>query len=335
MALLFGAGAHDGPTWYRIEVPAAWLRRQGIDVHVRYDQVDEAQGHLAGVTACRWSRGCDPTLLFAVLGLQQRGIPCLYDLDDDVWQIPEWNPLHADMNPAKLKTMTSLLRVCAGVTTTTEILAARLRALNPAVHVIPNGLPPEALGPLRPRRLPGFRVGWAGSFTHAEDLAEARAALRQFLAGRSVARLVFMGWCPPEWVGHPQVEVHDWVDPPAYYAALQALELDVFLAPLAPHPFNAAKSDLKLAEAGAMGWPMIATEFGPYAEGPEAIPGLRIQPGSPAGWYQALVMLAEHPEFRQRLSREALAWVVEHRTIEQVGPKWAELLLGAPALERV
>lgn len=329
--VVFAAGAHDGPTWYRVEVPARWLADRGYPVRVVYDELSERAGDLdpiggRPVGTLANQRGCDPTLLFAVLALQGRGIRFVYDFDDDVWAVPDWNYLKPAFTAPKQRTMTALIRVADLVTVSTERLGDRAELLNWRVRVIPNALPPDAIEPPRPRRLPGFRVGWAGSATHTGDWAPVEGVFLELLRRWPDLRLVFMGWGPEAFAGHARVEWHPWVQPPRYYQALADLELDVFVAPLVEHPFNEAKSPLKLLEAGVMGWPIVCAEVGPYRAGPGAVPAIRVGARDPQGWAEALGALRADAGWRRALGEAARAHVLGAGMIDRTGPRWAEAL---------
>lgn len=327
--LLTTAGGRDGCSWYRVEVPARWLREQGVTVRTKYaDQGDvcEAEGDLEGIGTFFNSRGVDPTLLFAALAMQQRGIRVVYDMDDDLWALPEWN-YHAALTDERMrKNMTSMVRVADVVTTPTQVLAGRLEALGGKPRVIPNALPSEAFVD-RPRAPhTGLRIGWAGSATHIEDLAQVHAAFAQLLLDRLDVTLVFFGWTPPLWIHYVRAESHPWVQLPAYYDALAALDLDIFVAPLAACAFNEAKSPLKLYEAGAMGWPIVCTDFGPYAGAPDGVPALRVPLDRPDRWHEALTVLCRDPALRRALGGDAQRHVAARHRIDHVGPQWLEAL---------
>lgn len=329
--VLFAAGAYDGPTWYRVETPARWLERQGYPIRVAYFEISEARGDFAPVAgepigAVVSQRGCGLSLLLAAAALQRAGLRFIYDLDDDVWSVPRWNGLWQAFGDAERKTVTSLVRIADRVTVSTEALGDVVELFNWRVQVIPNALPPDAVEEPRPRRRPGFRIGWAGSPTHDRDLEQAEGALAALLEKHEEIRLVFMGWCPPVWAGHPRVELHEWVQPPRYYQALADLELDVFVAPLCGHPFNRSKSDVKLLEAGCMGWPIVCTDFGPYRDGPQAVPALRVAVDAPQQWYEALAALIADPTRRRELGEAARRHVLGSRMIDHTGPKWARAL---------
>lgn len=72
--------------------------------------------------------------------------------------------------------------------------------------------------------------------------------------------------------GHPEYDYADiekepymrvWSKPIDHYAELYNL-IDILLVPLKACPFNYVKSQLKVIEAGFMGKPIIASDFGPY-----------------------------------------------------------------------
>jgi hypothetical protein len=52
-----------------------------------------------------------------------------------------------------------------------------------------------------------------------------------------------------------------------YAAKLASLDLDLAVAPLEYHPFNEAKSNLRLLEYGVLGYPVLCTDILPYQGG--------------------------------------------------------------------
>ncbi|MCW0417378.1 hypothetical protein NB689_003132 [Xanthomonas sacchari] len=86
----------------------------------------------------------------------------------------------------------------------------------------------------------------------------------QALAGE--VHWVFMGLCPERLRRHVH-EVHAGVDFARYPQALAALGLDLALAPLEDNLFNRCKSNLRLLEYGACGYPVVASDLPPYRDG--------------------------------------------------------------------
>jgi hypothetical protein len=77
---------------------------------------------------------------------------------------------------------------------------------------------------------------------------------------------VLLGHCP-DGLRKPFREIHPPVAIADYPAALAALNLDVAIAPLEINAFNEAKSNLKLLEYGALGYPVVCSDIVPY-QGP-------------------------------------------------------------------
>jgi hypothetical protein len=100
------------------------------------------------------------------------------------------------------------------------------------------------------------RVGWAGGSSHSGDLQVIAEVVRE-LAGE--VEWVFMGMCPPAL--RPYVhEFHRGVSIEKYPQKLAGLNLDLALAPLKDNFFNTCKSNLRLLEYGACGFPVICSD---------------------------------------------------------------------------
>lgn len=192
----------------------------------------------------------------------------VFEIDDDLWDIDSSNAkAHAFFNqPDVRKNLDQNIRVADAVTVTTERLADIVRPLNENVHVIPNYLPAWLLEHNRPRQEGQLTIGWGGSATHAMDFAELKGPLRQFLARNPGTEFHVIGADYATWMGLPRdrCRITPWVESvPDFW---RSIDFDVALAPLRPHPFNAAKSWIKAGEAAALGIPIIASDVGPYSD---------------------------------------------------------------------
>jgi hypothetical protein len=80
-----------------------------------------------------------------------------------------------------------------------------------------------------------------------------------------------------------------------YPQALARLDLDLAIAPLEIHAFNECKSNLRLLEYGAMGWPVICTDIYPYQNAP-----VTRLPNDPQKWISTIrEQLAEPDALRE------------------------------------
>ena len=86
-----------------------------------------------------------------------------------------------------------------------------------------------------------------------------------------------------------------------YPAKLASLNLDLALAPLEYHIFNDCKSNLRLLEYGACGYPVICTDTEAYRG---YLPCTRVVSNSTEEWLQAIRMHLADPEASYRMGDE-------------------------------
>jgi glycosyltransferase involved in cell wall biosynthesis len=321
--VLFGAGARDGPAWYRCELPSRWLTAHAVSASVKYDVVTPAD--FEGVTAVVLQRTRSPQAPGAVHELRRRGVLVAYELDDDIWRMPEWNPLRRHFTKDVLSQMERVIAACDLVIATTSALAEILYRMNREVRVIPNGIDLSLVpAPVRRERTT-VRIGWAGSGTHEGDLKMAEAALKRVLELRPEVELVFLGWAPAWTKGLNRVEQHAWVPADQLYTRLAEIDLDLAIAPLAEHRFNISKSSVKTIEYGALGLPVVASDVGPYRCIENGVTGYRVKDNRTDLWQSLLLELVTRVDDRRAMGERAREWA-ETQTMDQTGPEWMRVL---------
>jgi len=269
---------------------------------------------------------------------RQAGLPLVYELDDDLLDVH--GERTAQYGPFR-DAVQRLLAEADLVTVSTPALAERVAGLARAVEVVPNLLDERLwLSPLavpdrgRPADDP-LRLVYVGSRTHAADLALVRPALaRLAAAGRPVELSVVGGEKPgPGQAWYRRVDIPEAARSyPAFVRWLreQAPRWDAGLAPLAATRFNACKSDLKVLEYAALGLPLVASRFGPYAATVRDGETGLLADDDPAAWADAIARLAD-PALRASLAAAALAEVVEHRLLRHGARSYAALLASVRA----
>lgn len=128
--------------------------------------------------------------------------------------------------------------------------------------MVENRLPVDWWGNLNCRREAGDkpRVGWAGGLGHTGDLELIADVVRDLA---EEVEWVFLGMCPD--AIRPYVhEYHEGVEISRYPEKLASLDLDLALAPLEDNLFNRCKSNLRLLEYGACGYPVVCSDVEPY-----------------------------------------------------------------------
>lgn len=186
----------------------------------------------------------------------------VYELDDYLPNLP-MKSVHRDQMPKDiLKSLRKGLGFVDRFVVSTEPLAEALSGLHGDIRVVENRLSVEWWKGLSSRRRRGRkpRVGWAGGVSHTGDL-ELIADVVKELAGE--VEWVFFGMCPEKIRPYVQ-EVHSGVPIDMYPSMLASLDLDLALAPVEQNLFNECKSNLRLLEYGACGFPVVCSDVRCY-----------------------------------------------------------------------
>ncbi|WP_166364044.1 glycosyltransferase [Pseudomonas akapageensis] len=216
---------------------------------------------------------------------------CIYELDDYVIKVPKKNG-HLKHTPRDLEgSLRRGIARCDRLVVSTQPLADALSDSHHDIRVVPNMLAQQLWTGLRSQRRASSkpRVGWGGGTSHTGDL-EVIAEVVKALA--KDVEWVFFGMCPPEL--RPYVhEFHPPVALEVYPAKLASLNLDLALAPLEYHIFNDCKSNLRLLEYGACGYPVIVTDTQAYRG---YLPCTRIKTNTTEEWLDAIRMHLADPD---------------------------------------
>lgn len=312
---------NQGGGQYRAMLPASLMRRQGYAV---------TQAHPYGIKP-EALFVLDPDVvvfqMFQTEKQQERikqyrqAVPrafFVYEIDDLFWEVPKGS-VHAKnpLLPTSKSNIRTAAKLCNAITVTTPALAAEMRKLTGVkdIRVVPNEVPRSFINAaLAGRRSSQAiksdkpRIGWAGGIGHTGDLKLVSELYRRM--GDEV-QWVFMGMAPFGVNPGPNVEVHPGVSFADYPRRLGELNLDIALAPLEDNAFNRCKSDLRVLEYAAAGFPTMASDIGTY----ENTPAIRL-PNDPNIWEAEI-----RRNLRDRERLEALAdlqheWVISHRCMD-------------------
>jgi glycosyltransferase involved in cell wall biosynthesis len=291
----------------------------------------------------------EPTLRLMHM-LKDRGVPTILDMDDNLHQVSRWNPAFEVYSNGKkgTKIFEQALVLADYVTVSTKRLADDYAKFRDEFVICENFIPSWAFKQLAPAAITGLekragslRVGYVGSSSHQEDMLILAKPLRKLVERHPNVTLVFFGTSPqdlPDLV-KGRVEYHGYVDPAPednpnqffakYWTKFKTMQLDVALIPIQPNLFNAGKSFLKVMEYGAVGWPCIATNFGPYRDYRSRNPEGIVLADTEKEWVAALeTLLEEHSGFERRksLAISNFCYVRDHHTTEFGILPWRKLL---------
>jgi GT2 family glycosyltransferase len=189
----------------------------------------------------------------------------VFELDDLITNLPPKSAHRPNIAPDIGQRLKRALALCDRFVVSTEPMRRAYGKWCDETIVVPNRLEKSRWLGLTAGRRPGGkpRVGWAGAVGHRGDLAVIAHAVE---TTAKEVDWIFFGMCP-EALKPFVAEFHPWAALYDYAAKLASLDLDLAVAPLEHHPFNEAKSNLRLLEYGVLGYPVVCTDILPYQGG--------------------------------------------------------------------
>lgn len=186
----------------------------------------------------------------------------VFEIDDLITHVPEKSVHRAHVPKDVGDILRRAVSLCDRFVVSTEPLAEAYKGMVDDIRVVPNFIRRDLWGELKPLRRQSKRprVGWAGGISHTGDLELIFEVLKET---SDEVDWIFFGMCPEHM--RPYIrEFHGGVPFHEYPAKMASLNLDLAVAPLELNPFNDSKTNLRLLEYGALGYPVICTDFTPY-----------------------------------------------------------------------
>ncbi len=298
----------------RLRSPLAYLEKEGR-VEIRFFPADKK--HPPGTEHVDWA---DMLILQRIKSYRWRsylkhaagrGIPVVYEMDDNLLEMPRDHPESKSRAVSKLNRakFSWFLKRADAVTVSTRPLAEYLRSFNENVFVLRNYVD----SPYHGEELPGpeeamrdrpewLTLGFAGTPSHAPDLQPILKTL-QLVHSRQRGRIrfVFIGYTPPSFAGQPDVISEKVVLPyPSYLRTLVRSGIDVAFAPLNRNFFNECKSNIKCLEYSLAGITGVYSGVEPYRETIiHGTTGFLVEKNTEAAWLQTLAELLDRRELIQ------------------------------------
>lgn len=204
----------------------------------------------------------------AIKTIKANGKKVVYDLDDNIWHIPVWNPAHGAFAPIR-DLFDACIRECDYIVCSTGALQAAIKRntkVKTPVKVIHNAVDFDLFHALPDLGTGKVTVGWGGSATHDKDIEAVFSLIPELLEKNRDMLFSSVGAELGALADHPRVTPRLHVPIAEYPARLASWRWDVFLAPLVDNPFNRSKSNIKMLEAAALKKPILVSPVGPYLD---------------------------------------------------------------------
>lgn len=211
---------------------------------------------------------------------QNRRIPLIYEIDDMLIGIPEWNYAHNYYKKHE-DIIKRIMSSVNGIIVSTQRLKENYSQYNKNIIVSPNHLPKFIWGDIYPKHeyydeKEKIKILWPGSMNHfyvpqlhnksgikGGDFGD---ELIDFVKKTlNVYDWIFMGAMPPQLETHKdKIQFVPWENIFNYPRVVKELEADIGIAPLQQIEFNANKSNIKAHEFIAAGMVGVYTKIEPY-----------------------------------------------------------------------
>lgn len=282
---------------------------------------DDAPLPLDNIDLVIFSRPHHDSLLLAY---QRKGVPIIVDIDDDFRAIPKWHPGYdyvGEGDQFYLMKYENCIYSADLIITATEELAERTRPLNQNIRVIPNGWSNDNFNWYVKRNTytDSVIIGWAGTMTHREDCKIFVDPVKRILKKYADTKICIGGDVEIYKKFARISESRKLYIPMLPYRSypLMLSYFDILLAPLTDDPFNRAKSDIKLVDAGAKGIPYIASDMPVYQEW---CTGGKLA-SSQQEWFDILDLYVSSPDVRKELADQGKIKAQE-RLMSVLVEKW-------------
>lgn len=259
---------------------------------------------------------------------QVKGTKIIWDTDDLMTAIPEWNPVHHLMKDADIERFKLMAESADLVTVSTSPLAHDLDLQVPYL-VAPNlvDLDDWRGGLTHPSDDGQIRIIWAGSETHENDLLTIVPVIRHLIQkyGEKV-KFIFMGYMPKDLFLSSicQITYVDLVPVGLYAQTLMRIKPHIGLAPLVDCRFNQCKSNIKYLEYTMAG----AVSVCQLGSGAYDLCESSVQPSNQDEWIEAFEWLISNPDERHNLHQQAFMHVAQNfswQHSQSVQDKWIKI----------
>jgi len=330
--------------WYMSDVHACGYVRgetlaREVNKQFRHYQIDVKRDLMLSdfysADVMVFQRQNKPGVLEKVELAKKHGIKTVYDIDDDLFNMPKEfdKPYKFYSQPEVQETIGTFMKTVDAVVCSTEPLAESIKGRCPDTpkFVIENSLDMEQWEGAyaerqRRKRTDAVTIGWMASGSHKVDASLVMPALTRLMDEYENLRLQFIGmigWdeMPEELLKYKgRIQVAAWVDISELPYAMASF--DIGLAPLVQNKFNVSKSGIKAMQYWALGIPVVASPLKPYDIIDYEVDGLLAN--FEDSWYRGLRDLIEDRERREEMGAAGHAKVLERHDMRNNVGLWID-----------
>ncbi len=197
--------------------------------------------------------------------------PILYEIDDLLTDIPEWNFANAYYKKYS-NTAIEIMKQMDGMIVSTNKLKEVYSQYQSNIEVVKNHLVKGFWGEptyiSKKNKKP--RILWAGSGNHFSQDKDIKGGdfgnklIDFIIKTKDKYQWVIIGGMPLELKSINEIEYYKWINIMEYSNVIKSLNIDLAIAPLEQNLFNECKSNIKALEYTAAGIPAVYSDIEPY-----------------------------------------------------------------------
>jgi glycosyltransferase involved in cell wall biosynthesis len=329
LALISG---YDGCGYYRIQLIAKYLNKlpdvyMKISFEYSKELIDWAD---LIVLQKQVNQKAIPFVEYA----KSKGKKIITEVDDDYFNIPEWNPAHKYYLD-KQENLINFYKLSDAMTVTNEHLAQEMRKYNSNVYVLPNSLDipfieklktipdeekfkhikylnknqkklsiQEAFDFLKDKKV----IGWGGSPTHLRDLQQATNALIEICKKDKDIVLMMMACSTDDLLNNINSDQIILVNPVPiflYHKNLILQKWDLGICPIEDNLFNRSKSNLKYLEFSSLGFACVCSDVENYRKTINHLENGILTKNTDDSWYTAFNSILYDDDLKNKIGNNA------------------------------
>lgn len=285
-----------------------------------------------------------PLVIGVLKNLQACGKLIVYESDDLLSKLPDYNPFQKDYEESAPYREFFLNMVNAAIVSTEELRGSLGR--QDVTYVCHNAIN-ENFWPMKARSqsTDKVRIVWGGSATHEGDLKLIVPVIKRLIQRfEKKIEIIWVNYVPNDFIcaardadGRmvqafpPQFREYMRFVPGCHVAnwskLLDGLNPNIALAPLIDNEFNRSKSEIKVLEAWALGVPIVASDVAPYRRAINSGENGILCPDNVDIWFNEVRRLVEDAGRRTELAENGLEKLRLNYTTRKISRDYLRALL--------
>lgn len=246
----------------------------------------------------------------------------VWQCDDNLWLIPEWNPALKLLDQNDLDCTKHYVTIANDLWISTNTLSKYVGHPQ-KTKILPNLVDVNQFDEKIVHDEEPIKIVWCGSASHHHDFAPVIEAIIKLIEKhKNKVAFIFWGYLPDELANferspgyeyatlvpkYSNVFYGEWFSNREYFHKLRALKPDIAIIPLMDCEFNHSRSNIKFLEMSMAGAACVASDLPPYECIKHQETGFKVK--SSKEWYDTINELIKNKKKRLKINAAAIEQV--------------------------